>query len=49
MHIIHLTWSLQLGGLETMLVNIINEQIKEEKVSLIVINESFDKTLIKKN
>lgn len=48
MHIIHLTWSLQLGGLETMLVNIINEQIKEEKVSLIVINESFDKTLIKK-
>lgn len=48
MHIIHLTWSLQIGGLETMLVNIINEQIKKEKVSLIVINESFDKTLIKK-
>lgn len=48
MHIIHLTWSLQLGGLETMLVNIINEQINKEQVSLIVINESYDKTLIKK-
>lgn len=48
MHIIHLTWSLQIGGLETMLVNIMNEQIKTEKVSLIVINESFDKTLVRK-
>lgn len=48
MHIIHLTWSLQLGGLETMLVNIINEQICKEQVSLIIINDSNDDTLVKK-
>lgn len=48
MHIVHLTWSLQLGGLETMLVNIINEQVLQEQVSLIIINESFDSTLIQK-
>lgn len=46
MHILHLTWSLQLGGIETMLVNIANEQSKTESVTMVVINNLFDNELV---
>lgn len=47
MKIIHITWGLKLGGLETMLVNIANEQSKTENVTIIVINDSYDSKLLK--
>lgn len=36
------------GGIETMLVNIINEQIKEQEIVLCMINNRFEKTLLEK-
>lgn len=47
MKITHITWGLKLGGLETMLVNIVNEQCKQHEVSLIIINNLYDEELIK--
>ena len=37
--ITHIVWSLATGGVETMLVNIINEQVKYVKVQLILYQE----------
>jgi glycosyltransferase involved in cell wall biosynthesis len=48
MKIVHLTWALNLGGLETMLVNIVNSQVAYADVTLIVINNACDKDLIGK-
>lgn len=48
MKIAHITFSLRLGGLETMLVNIANEQAKTEQVSIILINDLFDNDLLQK-
>lgn len=47
MKIVHLTWGLTLGGLETMLVNIANEQSKTEQVTIIIINEYYNEDLLK--
>lgn len=47
MKVTHLVWSLSTGGVETMLVDIINEQVKHALVSLIVMNDSVDSELIK--
>lgn len=48
MKIFHITFSLKLGGLETMLVNIVNEQIQTENVSIVLINNLVDKDLLAK-
>lgn len=46
MKIAHITFSMKLGGLETMLVNIINQQVKTEDVFLIIINNIYNKSLL---
>lgn len=48
MKITHLIFGLGLGGIETMLVNIANEQTKKEQVSIVIINDSYDNDLINK-
>lgn len=48
MKITHITWGLKLGGLETMLVNIVNEQCVQHQVSLIIVNNLYDEELVRK-
>lgn len=48
MKIIHCIFSLNTGGAENMLVDILNEQVKLHHVTLIIINKSYTKELIKK-
>lgn len=48
MKVAHVFWGLGYGGIETMLVNIANEQVKAgANVSIIVINDLMDKGLTK--
>lgn len=47
MRIIHLIFALNTGGAETMLVDILNEQVKTQTVSLIIINKEINKVLLK--
>lgn len=47
MKIFHLTWGLSLGGLETMLVNIANEQANlGHEVTIVMINDYYNTELI---
>lgn len=47
MKVVHIFWSLTYGGIETMLVNIANEQAKMgAEVSVCIINEYYDKGLL---
>ncbi len=46
MRITHVIWSLSYGGSETMLVDILNEQIKYADVSLIVVNDIYSEELL---
>lgn len=46
MKILHIIYSLNTGGTETMLVDIVNEQIKTEEVTLIIINDDINEDLI---
>lgn len=46
MKIVHCIYSLNTGGAETMLVDILNEQAKTEEVTLIIVNESFQANLV---
>lgn len=46
MRIAHVTWSLSTGGIETMLANIINEQVKTEEIALFIINDEIEPTII---
>lgn len=48
MKILHIVWGMRTGGVETMLVNIINEQVKTENVSLFVVNDCVSEDLIDK-
>lgn len=48
MRIAHVVWGMETGGIETMLVNIINEQVKTQTVSLFVINDFIDKEIMSK-
>ena len=48
MKIAHVVWGMKTGGVETMLVNIINEQVKTEEVRLFIINDFIDEFLIEK-
>lgn len=45
MKIIHLTYTLDYGGIETMLVNIVNEQAKAAEVALFLINDQVEPSL----
>lgn len=47
MRIIHCIFSFNVGGAETMLVDILNEQVLEHEVHLIVINKSYSNDLLK--
>ena len=46
MKICHIIFSFTIGGAETMLVDIINEQVKTENVSLIIVNNLINEELI---
>lgn len=48
MKIAHLIYAFPTGGKETMLVDIINEQEKYANISLIIVNNRYDKNLILK-
>ncbi len=48
MRIIHIIWSLDIGGAESMLVDILNIQIQTEDVALLIVNDVYDKSLIGK-
>ncbi len=46
--IAHIVWSLSIGGLESMLVDIVNRQINKFSVYIIVINNNSDAALLAK-
>jgi len=46
MKIVHLIYSFNTGGAQTMLVDIANEQVKKCKVSVIIINRFYDEYLM---
>lgn len=46
MKITHCIFSFNTGGAETMLIDIVNEQIKTQQVSIIIINDSYQKELL---
>ena len=48
MRIVHCIYSFNTGGAETMLIDIVNEQVKTEEVILMIVNDSFDDSLIKR-
>lgn len=48
MKIVHIFWSFTTGGAETMLVDIVNEQIKQADIFLIVVNRAYNLSLINK-
>lgn len=48
MRIAHIIWSLNLGGIETMLVNIVNEQAKFADITLFIINDDVNADLLHK-
>lgn len=48
MKIVHILFSFTYGGIETMLVNILNEQCKHADVTIILINKHYSQTLIDK-
>jgi glycosyltransferase involved in cell wall biosynthesis len=45
MRIAHIIWGLETGGAETMLVDIINDQVKTESVALLVVNDLVNQSL----
>lgn len=48
MKIAHMLWSFSTGGIETMLVDIVNEQVKNVEVAIFIINKKYDKSLLAK-
>ena len=48
MKIVHLIYSLNTGGSETMLVDIVNEQVRQTNVNIVIINKSYSFDLITK-
>jgi glycosyltransferase involved in cell wall biosynthesis len=47
MKIVHILFSFTTGGTETMLVDIMNEQVKTETVSLLIVNDVINEELIR--
>lgn len=48
MRIVHIIWGLGIGGAETMLVDIANEQVKTNEVAIAVVNNTVDDVLRQK-
>ena len=48
MKIAHIIFCLSTGGAETMLIDIINQQSKDNEISLIVINKNYSIDLVNK-
>ena len=48
MKIVHCIWDLNIGGSETMLVDIANEQAKSHDVYVLIVNDSYQKFLLDK-
>ncbi len=48
MKIVHVTYSMDFGGIETMLVNIMNEQVNSDEVVLLMINNQYAPSLLAK-
>ena len=46
MKIVHCIYSLNVGGAEAMLINIMNEQVISHNITLIIINESYSQILL---
>lgn len=46
MKIVHLIFALNTGGAETMLIDVVNEQISVAEVSLIIINKTYNERLL---
>lgn len=46
MKIVHIIWGLGVGGAESMLVDIVNEQSKTENIHIVIINNHIDKVLL---
>lgn len=46
MKVVHLFWSLTVGGVENMLVDIVNRQVRLYEVHIIIVNDLFDKELM---
>lgn len=46
MKIVHLLWGLSNGGIENMLVDIVNQQIEGNKISFIVINDKIEESIV---
>lgn len=46
MRILHLVPGLMTGGLETMLINIVNEQVKNHEVHVVIVNNDYDVKLL---
>jgi len=42
MKIAHMIWSLGFGGIEAMIIDLVNEQVKEHEVHLIIINKKIN-------
>ncbi|MBQ9664948.1 MAG: glycosyltransferase family 4 protein [Bacteroidaceae bacterium] len=48
MRIVHLIWSFKTGGIETMLIDIVNEQVKVCDVYIYVVNDNYDLDLVRR-
>lgn len=48
MRVVHLIYSFNTGGSETMLVDIVNDQIKRVDVNIIIINKNYNELLLSK-
>lgn len=46
MRIVHCIFSLTVGGAETLLVDILNEQVKTDDVTLVIVNDKYDSSLL---
>ncbi|APZ46549.1 glycosyltransferase [Polaribacter reichenbachii] len=46
-HIVHINFSITVGGIDTMLVDILNEQCKIARTTLVIINDKIDDTVLK--
>lgn len=45
MNIVHVVWSLAYGGAETLLIQLLNHQCKDNQVSLIIVNDAIEDDL----
>ena len=46
MKIVHLFWGLSNGGIENMLVDIVNQQVEGNDISFIVVNQMIDESIV---